>query len=107
MRPYLRLRFLHHVEMSHDSILGFDLWNDELISKLGTDQFAPTPDEATFVRRLEIVPSHFEFNREYRSPMGAKSHPAMRNVDYPDPTHALTGIEEQQTSTAGDTAPGD
>jgi hypothetical protein len=37
----------------------------------------------------EVFPSHFEFNREYRSSMSAKSHPAMRNVDYPDPAHAL------------------
>jgi len=71
------------------------------------DQFAPTPDEATPVYGGKVVPSHLEFNREYRSPMGAKSHPAMRNVDYPDPAHALTVIEEQQTSTAGDTPSGD
>jgi len=29
----------------------------------------------------------------------------MRNIDYPNSAHALTAIEEQQTSAAGDTPP--
>ena len=78
---------------------------DELNLKLRTNQFAPPPDKAASLYGREVVPSHLEFNGQYRPAMGTKSYSAMRNVDYPDPAHALTAIEEQQTSAAGDTPP--
>jgi hypothetical protein len=50
----------------------------------------------------KVVPSHLEFNRNYCSPMGAKSHPAVRNIAHPDAAHTSTTIEAVGSSVETD-----
>jgi hypothetical protein len=71
----------------------------------GADQFTPPPYEAASVGGCEIVPSHFELYRKYRLPMCAKSHTAIRDIDYPDAAHTLTVVKEEKASAAGNTCP--